>query len=239
MKVAVLDSGGGAWVFESLARELSRALGVVPLVETPTERNYLLAWDGNIAPAGESFIPFSSIEVATDKRLIARAFEQEAVPCPTTLLLDETELEAFLQRESSRRWLLKFPTGCGGTGHRFIEIGDQVPADWPGPLVVQEFISMNRPEVFRLYGVAGELFGANARRCSEQAPSVFVAHARGARYEAAELPEDAFRVARSALEATGLFDSFGCVDLLLDTNNRWLASWERTVCGITLTVTSA
>jgi len=141
-----------------LSRTLSRsrALGV-PLVETPAERNYLFAWDGNIAPAGESFIPLSSIEVATDKRLIARAFEQEAVPCPTTLLLDETELEAFLQRESSRRWLLKFPTGCGGTGHRFIEIGDQVPADWPRPLVVQEFISMNRPEVFRLLWRGGRV----------------------------------------------------------------------------------
>lgn len=223
MNAAILNSGSGAWAFEALANELSRALGV-SVAPVPAAKNYLLAWDGALPPDAACFVPFKSIAVATDKRLIARAFEQHQVPCPTTFLLEDADLEPFLRRESNRRWLLKFPTGCGGAGHRFVEIGDEVPADWPRPLVVQEFIEMKRPEVFRLYRVAGEFFGANARRFPGQAPTVFVAHARGARYEAVgELPGEAHRVARLALEATGLASSFGCVDLLRDAKDRWLA----------------
>lgn len=223
MNSAILNSGSGAWAFEPLAGELSRAFGV-PVVQRPAAKNYLLAWDGLVPPDAACFVPFESIEVATDKRLIAHLFEQHQVPCPTTFLLEDADLEPFLGSESKRRWLLKFPTGCGGAGYRFIEAGDDVTDDWPRPFVVQEFIEMARPEVFRLYGVAGELFGANARRFAGKAPSVFVAHARGARYEAAgELPDEARRVARLALEATGLASSFGGVDLLRDTGDRWLA----------------
>lgn len=224
MQAAILSAGSGAWAFEALANDLSRAFGV-PVASAPAAKNYLLAWDGPTLPAQQCFVPPQSIEVATDKRLIARAFERFEVPRPATFLLGDDELEPFLRREEKRRWLLKFPTGCGGAGHRFLQTPNDVPADWPRPLVVQEFIEMARPEVFRLYGVAGELFGANARRFPEaSAPSPFVAHARGARYEAVnDLPAQAIEVARSALEATGLLASFGCVDLLPDADGNWLA----------------
>ncbi len=223
---AILNAGSGAWAFEELAQSLSRAFAV-PVVDAPADRNYLLAWDGASPPDAPCFVPFASIEVATDKRLIERAFARFAVPRPTTYLLEDDEIEPFLAREAARSWLLKYPTGCGGAGHRFLERGarpDALPADWPRPLVVQEFIALARPEVFRLYGVAGELFGANARRFAGEAPSVFVAHAQGARYEAVEaLPDAAFAVARLGLEATELWESFGCVDLLRDGRGRWLA----------------
>jgi len=224
MQAAILNAGSGAWAFEALADDLSRAFGV-PVANVPAAKNYLLAWDGPALPAKQCFVPPQSIEVATDKRLIARAFERFAVPRPATFLLGDNELEPFLWREEKRRWLLKFPTGCGGAGHCFLQTPKDVPADWPRPFVVQEFIEMARPEVFRLYGVAGELFGANARRFTEgSAPSPFVAHARGARYEAInDLPTQAVEVARLALEATGLLASFGCVDLLPDARGNWLA----------------
>jgi hypothetical protein len=133
-------------------------------------------------------------------------------------------LDDFLVRERDRRWLLKWPTGCGATGHRFIAAGDKIAEDWPLPFVVQEFVPMERPEVFRLYAVAGETFGWNARRFAGEAPSVFVAHAQGARYEeAGKAPDAAIEVARRALKAANLWSSFGCADLLRDAQGNWLA----------------
>jgi hypothetical protein len=71
---------------------------------------------------------------------------------------------------------------------------------------------MERPEVLRTYGAGGEVFGWIARRFpagSTLTPSV--AHARGARYEGAgSLPAAAAEIARAALSATKLIDSFGC-----------------------------
>ena len=223
MSAAILNAGSGAWAFEALAENLSHAFGV-PVSDVPADFNYLLAWEETNAPTGQCFVPFDAIECANDKRLIAHHFDAANVPCPTTHLLSDTELEPFLKRESSRRWLLKFPTGCGGAGHRFIQHDKEIPVDWPRPLVVQEFIAMARPEVLRLYGVAGELFGWNARRFPGEAPTVFVAHARGARYEdAGNAPDEAVEVARLALESTGLIHSFGCVDLVQNARGHWLA----------------
>ncbi len=224
-QAAILNSGTGAWAFESLAQSLSRAFGI-PVVSEPTDQNFLLAWDGEVAPTGECFVPFKAIQCANDKRQIAAVFTSFGVPCPATFLLQDTELESFLRRESKRQWLLKYPTSCGGAGHRFIKAGDTVPADWPRPLVVQEFIALPRPEVFRFYGVAGVLFGWNVRRfpVGLENPSPFVAHARGAHYEAAKTaPPRAVRCARRALEATGLWQSWGCVDMVPTSDGRWLA----------------
>lgn len=224
-EAAILNSGSGAWAFESLANSLSHTLGV-PVVSQPTELNYILAWDGATPPTGQSFVPFGAIECANDKRLIAGVFKSFGVPCPETFLLSDEELTPFLRRQSSRRWLLKYPISCGGAGHRFIQVGDTIPDDWPRPLVVQEFISLPRPEVFRFYGVGGVLFGWNVRRFPEdtQDPSPFVAHARGAHYEQiGTAPPRAVRCARRALEATGLWRSWGCVDMVPADNGRWLA----------------
>ena len=226
MNAAILNAGSGAWAFEALAQNLSRAFGV-PVSSTPALNNYVLGWDADDLPLGRSFIPFDSIYLATDKREIARVFNQHQVPSPTTVLLDdETTLRAFLRRYSAQLWVLKWPTGCDGAGHRILDADGPLPDDWPRPFVVQRFIEMERPEVFRLYGVAGELFGWNARRFAPniENPDPFVAHARGAFYETAGIaPNAAIDVAQRALHATGLSDSFGCVDLLRDQNGSWLA----------------
>ncbi|MFO0863250.1 MAG: hypothetical protein U0744_01075 [Gemmataceae bacterium] len=99
-----------------------------------------------------------------------------------------------------------------------------LPKNWPFPLVVQEFIRLNDPQVFRIYAAGGSLFGWNVRRFPSGAKrSPWVAHARGARYEfPPSAPAEAETAARSALEATGLLDSFGCADLLCSAEGEWL-----------------
>ena len=223
---AILNAGSGAWAFEALAHNLSRAFGV-PVSEMPTTYNYVLGWDDEQPPAGRSFIPFEAIAIATDKRELARVFNAHQVATPTTFLIETpAELRAFLRVNSRQRWVLKWPTGCGGAGHRIIRENDALPDDWPRPFVVQRFVEMKRPEVFRIYSVAGELFGWNARRfaSSVENPNPFVAHARGAFYEEVGVaPAIALDVARRALDAAGLLASFGCADLLRDANGDWLA----------------
>jgi len=218
----ILNSGEGAWAFEPLASRLAHIFGV-PVSSTPAEWNYLLAFDGELKPEQKSFILLNAVNIATDKRETARVFNAENVPSPPTFLLDDTELSDFLSKENTRQWLLKWPVGCGAAGHRFIQSGDSIPDDWPRPLVVQEFIEQNRPEVFRIYCVVGGLFGFNARRFAGDNDSPFVAHARGAHYEIEVAPPEAEAVARLALRATNLWDSFGCVDLLRSQNGDWLA----------------
>lgn len=220
--VVILNSGSGAWAFEPLANRLSEIFGV-QISSVPAARNYLLAFDGELQSDQHSFIPFEAIKIATDKREIARAFDAHKVPCPRTFLLEDAQLQEFLTTHNHQKWLLKWPVGCGAAGHRFIEAGDFIHADWPRPLVIQEFITQNRPEVFRIYCVAGELFGFNARRFAGDNDSPFVAHARGAHYELEVVPPEAEEVASLALKATNLWDSFGCVDLLRSTDGKWLA----------------
>jgi hypothetical protein len=221
---AILNAGVGAWAFEELAARLARALWL-DVREEPAAYNYLLGWDGPGAPAGELFIPEASIRLAADKRELARVFEQQGIATPRTELIEAPEaVRQFVIRAGDREWVLKWPTGCGAAGHRLLAPGDPVPEDWPRPYVLQEFIRMERPEVYRLYGAAGELFGWNARRFPAGArPSPWVAHAQGARYAAAGAPPaEAQRQARRALAAAGLLASFGCVDLLPAPAGRWL-----------------
>ena len=100
-----------------------------------------------------------------------------------------------------------------------------LPANWPAPYVVQEFIELARPEVYRLYGIEGQLVGFNARRFADGKPSSpWVAHARGARYvHNLEVSDAAREVTEQALRATGLWNSMGCVDLLQRSTGEWLA----------------
>jgi hypothetical protein len=102
---------------------------------------------------------------------------------------------------------------------------DAEPTNWPKPFVVQEFIQMQQPEVYRTYGAGGEVFGWVARRFPEgMKTSPWVAHARGARYvNLKHPPDEAAQVARAALNVTGLLDSFGCVDLLRRGDGAWVA----------------
>ncbi|HYH63979.1 MAG TPA: hypothetical protein VD866_04705 [Urbifossiella sp.] len=221
----VLNAGGGAWAFEALARRLADDLWV-DVSDAPRAYNYLLAAD-DPDPAGESesFVPLAAVRLAADKRLQGRVFAAHATPTPETHLLDTLD-DAHRLRAANhgREWCVKFPTACGGSGHRLLIPDLTLPASWPRPLVVQEFVRLARPEVYRTYAAGGELFGWVVRRFPEGSkPSPWVAHARGARYEpAGEPPAAATAAARSALVVTGLLDSFGCADLLPAPAGGWL-----------------
>lgn len=221
----ILNGARGAWAFEPLALQLAAAIGIEISTE-PRRFNYVLNMEP-LEPARieASFIPLPSIELAADKRLLAQCFAAHHVPRPRTVLLETfAEVQDFLAQESKIEWCLKFPTGCGANGHRRLHPGDPEPAKWPRPFIVQEFIRMESPAVYRLYAAGGELFGWIVRRYAGGAGSPWVAHARGAQYATlGEAPPEAVEVARQALTATGLLDSFGCVDLLPAPDGRWLA----------------
>lgn len=221
----VLNAGSGAWAFEDLASHLADILGV-EVRDTPSDYNYLLAWDDPEPPAhGDLFIPFPAVLAAGDKRRLASLFADHDVATPATRLLDTpAEVRRLLAGDRQSRWVLKYPTGCGGSGHRMLQSDGSIPENWPRPYVVQEFIRMETPEVYRLYCAGGATFGWNARRYPAGVkPSPWVAHARGARYEnPGPLPAAAEEQARKALTATGLLDSFGCADLVCAPDGRWL-----------------
>jgi hypothetical protein len=221
----ILNSGGGAWAFDALATELSRALWV-DISTTPRRFNYLLLADDSVVSTDlDLFVPVTAIEMAADKRAIARAFSAARVPTPVTSLVESVEdAKRMLASDPHRAWCLKYPTGCGATGHRMLNEDLTLPDGWPLPLVVQEFVPMVRPEVYRTYGAGGHVFGWIARRYpTGSTTSPWVAHVRGARYElAGEIPPAALRAATAALAATGLLNSFGCVDLIARPNGDWL-----------------
>lgn len=156
---------------------------------------------------------------------MAEVFQKHDVAIPRTYLLDSPEqVQRVIELETDSRWVLKWPTGCGASGHRLIGAIDSIPEEWPRPYLVQEFIDLENPEVYRLYGIAGETFGWNVRRFPKGASSSpWVAHAQGAFYESVGIaPAEAEHQARKALAATELLDSFGCADLIHSRDGRWL-----------------
>ena len=230
MRIAVRDcciwnGGSGAWAFEPLAIQLSAAIGVDVSAE-PRQFNYLLhVEDPSRADGLRTFIPPSAIRLASDKRLLASVFAAHEVPTPETHLLDTfDEVRRLVGQRVDREWCLKYPTGCGASGHRMVSSVDAEPRNWPRPFVVQEFIRMDRPEVYRTYGAGGELFGWVVRRFPDGTrSSEWVAHARGARYVVlANPPPAALEAARRALVTTDLIESFGCVDLLRRPKGEWV-----------------
>jgi glutathione synthase/RimK-type ligase-like ATP-grasp enzyme len=133
-------------------------------------------------PAGcRSFIDSEAVRTAGDKRLLAEVFARAGVPTPETRLVGSLdEARRFAAERADREWCLKYPIGCGAAGHRLLAETARLPADWPLPLIVQEFIRMPRPEVYRLYAAGGQVFGLVARRFPPQAtPSPWDAHAPG------------------------------------------------------------
>jgi hypothetical protein len=221
----ILNGGDGAWVFDDFAHKLSQTL-CLDVSETPREYNYLLSIDDvkNVDDI-KLFIPFSSMEIASDKRFLAEAFFAKSVPIPITKLVNSLdEAEQICLDLNHLEWCLKYPIGCGGTGHLLYEPGMSLPRHWPYPLILQEFIRLDCPEVFRLYCACNQLFGWVSRRFPKGAKtSPWVAHARGARYELAGIaPSEALNAARAAFEAVGLINSFGCVDLLLRPGGEWV-----------------
>jgi hypothetical protein len=220
----VLNSGCGAWAFEPLAAQLSCFLGI-DVSDQPRRFNYLLHVEDTERPVSSGvFIPTEAVRLASDKRLLASVFLEHDVPTPRTHLC-ETYEEVFrlVGEQNGTEWCLKYPIGCGASGHRLVTRASIEPPNWPRPFVVQEFVRLERPEVHRSYCAAGELFGWVSRRFPEGTPlSPWVAHARGARYvQLGEPPSAAAKAAQRALVATGLWDSFGCVDLLQKPDGEW------------------
>jgi glutathione synthase/RimK-type ligase-like ATP-grasp enzyme len=224
MKAAILNAGDGAWVFEEHAQRLSHAMNI-GISTSPADYNYLLGWERAEAPSGKTFIPFESILLVSDKRRLAAVFSEHQVATPRTYLLEsEAEVHQLVQGEAQHQWVLKWPIGCGASGHRLQEAGAPIPQDWPRPYVLQQFIRLEVPEVYRLYAVAGDTFGWNVRRFPPGVKtSPFVAHARGARYEeVGDVPPEAEFEAHKALSVTGLLNSFGCADLMRSVEGQWL-----------------
>jgi glutathione synthase/RimK-type ligase-like ATP-grasp enzyme len=221
----ILNAGGGAWAFQPLADALSDALWI-DVAEAPRACNYLLLADDEVASEPRRwFVDFGRMQVAADKRSLASVFAEANVATPRTRLVASLEeARAFAASAPQAKWCLKYPTGCGASGHRMLASTDTLPAGWPTPLVVQEFIEMDEPEVYRIYAAGGETFGWVARRFpSGVRASPWVAHARGARYaDAGVAPAEATHAARQALAATGLLEGFGCADLIRDSAGRWL-----------------
>ncbi len=221
---AILNTGQGAWAFEEQGQRLAKIMQL-EVHSSPAQYNYLLGWESTEPPSGKMFIPYQSILLASDKRRMAEVFQKHGVAIPRTYLLDSLEdVQRVVDLEADSRWILKWPTGCGASGHRFIGADEPIPGEWPRPYLLQEFIDLENPEVYRLYGIAGETFGWNVRRFPKGAKSSpWVAHAQGACYESVgTAPAEAEHQARKALAATGLLDCFGCADLLYSRDGRWL-----------------
>lgn len=121
--------------------------------ETPRGYNYLPHLEGpDTAACGELFIPLRCMRLAADKRLLAAVFTSASVPTAETRLVGSmAEAERLLAEQPGREGCLNFPTGCGASGHRLLRPGMALSTDWPLPLVVQEFVRLERPEVYRLW----------------------------------------------------------------------------------------
>jgi glutathione synthase/RimK-type ligase-like ATP-grasp enzyme len=225
-KLTILNQSEGKWAFENLAHTLARSLWA-DVSDRPSDVNYILCTDCDLtANSIRSFIPIDSISIAADKRKIEKRFNADRVTRPKTLIVDSlAEISSILSGGNSHRWVLKYPIGCGGIHHRIIEDASQIPDKWPQPFLLQEFIESEQPAVYRFYCVDRDLFGFNARKFADpDRASPWVAHANGARYDYTETPTPAaIAVAKSALIATGLYDSFGAVDLLRDLHGKWYA----------------
>jgi glutathione synthase/RimK-type ligase-like ATP-grasp enzyme len=226
MIAAILNKSEGKWVFDDLAQILSKSLWI-DVSENPGFLNYILCAEPEIIDRNlNSFIPLDSIRIASDKREIEKRFKSYGVARPQTFILETTaDVESVLTEYKNRSWILKYPTGCGGMNHRILEDTSEIPTKWPKPYILQEFIQSIQPEVYRFYCIDGDLFGFNARRFSSPEITIpWVSHANGARYCHAETPNlEAIETAKAALIATGLYDSFGVVDLVKDIDRNWYA----------------
>ena len=225
MMPTIVNQTGGKWAFEKLANILSNSLWV-DIKEDFGVLNYILGIDEKNIYNVSSFIPIESIKIAADKREIEKRFQKYCVPRPKTFLANnEKEVELILSEYPQIKWILKYPIGCGGINHRLIEDINQIPKRWTKPFLLQEFVQLPRPEVYRLYCVDSEIFGLNARRFKDKNNKTpWVAHAQGAIYEYEEsLDKEAQKVAKMALISTGLYNSFGVVDMLKNQNGEWYA----------------
>ncbi len=220
----ILNGGLGAWAFEELANDLAQKLEV-KVSETPGDFNYILSWDEeDRETCSKSFIPFKGRKLASDKRLLAQVFQDNNIPIPEThLLASHQEVVEFIGSDLGQ-WCLKYPIGCGASGHRIIHDIKDIPQDWLKPYVVQRFIYLDDPKVYRIYCAGQKLFGWNVRKFpASVTKQAWVAHAQGAVYEVFDdIPEQIIDIATRTFKATCLFDSFGCADFIQNNDGNWL-----------------
>jgi glutathione synthase/RimK-type ligase-like ATP-grasp enzyme len=222
----ILHTGPWKRVFGRFPEYLSRLTGL-PVTETDDRLDfaYLAGWDPVRAPSCPTYVPYESILLVHDKRRQARAFLEGGVAVPETHLLDSVEtLAAFQERRRDKEWVLKWPVGCSGTGHQMLNSGVRITPFWQPPFLVQEFIRLERPEVYRLFAADGETFGWVVRRSPPgETASPWVSYSGGAEVEFLEAPpEKVLSEVLKALKATGLHDSFGAVDLMQSPEGQWL-----------------
>lgn len=220
------------WQFEHYAFELQRRLKKthdVKITNQPAEFNFVVSIPKDVDEADVvSFIPLPAIHAASDKRTLARIFAEAGVPTPKTYLMDSCDEVMAKVNSSNDRWILKYPTACGGAGHQVLEPGCFIAVGWEPPYLLQRLVPQDTPEVYRIYSAGGELFGWNVRRFAPSPGkgkelSPIVSHARGAHYELlGKPPQGALEVAEAALRAVGLFDTFGCADLVHDPVESWV-----------------
>ena len=181
---AIVNSGLGAWAFQDLANSLAQKLQI-EIVETPAKYNYVLAWDKTLDSfENDSFISLKSIKIASDKREQAKIFKTHNIPIPETHLIDKYgDVVEFIGNDFGQ-WCIKYPIACGASGHRIVNGITDIPQNWLKPYIVQKFIYLDKPIVYRIYAAGKKLFGWNVRRFpSKAANKPWVAHAQGARYE--------------------------------------------------------
>lgn len=225
-KAAIIHAGRYRSLFGDHAASLSRITGL-PVVDSDqgVDFAYLLAWDEARSPSCPTFVPYGAIRIALDKRRQASVFAAAEVATPETHLLESREaVRAFPALHRDRRWLLKWPLGCGALGHQILGLETAITQFWSPPFLVQEMVELRTPVVYRLYVVAGEPFGWSVRTFGDETPSFpWVAVSRGAHFEtAAAAPPEAVEQARKALAAAGLWSSFGVADLLQTEQGDWV-----------------
>ncbi len=223
---AILHSGPWKKVFGQFPEYLSRLTGW-PIVEDDRDISfgYVLGWDEEKPPRCQTYIPFEAILSANDKREQYKRFKQFDVRIPETHLIDTKEgVFDFFESRPDKKWVLKWPDGCGGMGHQLLSSQTQITAFWRAPFLVQEFIRMNRPQVFRLTAADGIFFNWCVRKFpAEKKTSPWVSHALGAKFESIDqIPDEVEIEVKKALLATELFSSFGAVDLIQSEDGKWL-----------------
>lgn len=223
-RCVILNDDFGGWAFEELANRLAEKLNL-EVYNLPGDYNYILSWDETDNDTlNKSFIPFKGMKLASDKRLLAKIFQDNNIPIPTTYLLDSYEEVVDFIGCDFNQWCIKYPISCGASGHRIINRIEDIPQDWLNPYVVQQFICLDDPMVYRIYCAGQKLFGWNVRKFPNSVKKQpWVAHARGAVYKILDnIPEQIISIATKTFQATYLFNSLGCADFIQDNDGNWL-----------------
>jgi hypothetical protein len=225
--VCILNTGPTAWLFEEYADLLSLSWGV-EIDTVPRKFNYVLGTSEKEFPTLPSdclsFINYEAILNTSDKRRLAQVFNSHKVKTPEThLIKSHDEIKKFIGLRRDKKWCLKFPLSCGAAGHCELTHNFKLPADCPTPYVIQEFIQLEDPKVFRTYGYRGKILALSLRYFpTGKKVSPWVSHAKGAKYgHINRIPKIIEQISLHALEAVDLHKTYGVVDLISSEEGEW------------------